>query len=227
MASKSVKKRLANNHIEAVINSGDPSGIVKGVGKSLVNDLALDGGKDFLSFLGLDLSSSEDKKKEKSKKQEAGYKDQASIDIVNFKSQRIEEKATITEQRIEAAIDYHRDIVKSTERISKQELSTMNSKIQEILTELRSLIGSSKMLQVEFAEISMEQAPKNLGVYHKNFFDWMLTMIRQAKQKVEDSAAWLSASKGKSNKKGYWGMFKKHGTSFGLSNERAVATQVG
>jgi ElaB/YqjD/DUF883 family membrane-anchored ribosome-binding protein len=227
MTSKSVKKNVIKNGLEAVLDRGDATGIAKGVGKSLVQDLALDGGKDFLSFLGLDTASSSDSGASKSQNTQENYTEHASIDIVNFKQQRVEQKAQRTEQSIEAAIDYHRDVVRSSERISKQELSSMNSQIQEILTELRSLIGSSRELSVEFAEISMEQAPTNLGVYHKNFFDWMLTMIRQAKQKVEDSAAWLGASKGKSGKKGYWGMFKKHGTSFAMSNERNVATQVG
>ena len=73
----------------------------------------------------------------------------------------------------------------------------------------------------------MEQTTENTGTYHQNFFEWMLHMIRQAKEKVEDSEAWLNVSKGKGSKKGYWNMFKKHGTSFALSSEQSVATQVG
>ena len=46
-------------------------------------------------------------------------------------------------------------------------------------------------------------------------------------KKVEDSGAWLGKVQGKGAKKGYWGMFKQHGTTFGLSGERSVATQVG
>lgn len=228
MTSKSAKKSIVKNGLETVLDRGDATGIARGVGKSLVQDLALDGGKDFLSFLGLDLSTGKDQTTSKSKNtHEELSAEHGSIDIVNFKQQRIEQKAERTMLNVEAAIDYHRDIVRTSEKVSKQELSAMNNQIQEILSELRSLIGSSRELSVEFAEISMEQAPTNLGVYHKNFFEWMLTMIRQAKQKVEDSAAWLGASKGKAGKKGYWGMFKKHGTSFAMSNERNVATQVG
>jgi hypothetical protein len=55
----------------------------------------------------------------------------------------------------------------------------------------------------------------------------MLTVIRGARMKVEDSGAWLSTMQGKKGKKNYWAMFKKHGTSFGMSNERQVATQTG
>ena len=60
-----------------------------------------------------------------------------------------------------------------------------------------------------------------------NFFEWMLAVIRAAREKVEDSNAWLGTVKGKGAQRNYWNMFKKHGTTFGLSGERAVATQVG
>jgi hypothetical protein len=55
----------------------------------------------------------------------------------------------------------------------------------------------------------------------------MLTVIRSARQKVEDSQSWMGAVKGKGAKRDYWGMFKKHGTTFGQSGERSVATSVG
>ena len=223
MASKVSKKRVIRNSLEAVTNIGDSTGIVKGVGKSLVEDLALDSGKDFLSFLGLDTSSEEDKKHAKSSQQESKQSEShASVDIVNFQT-----KTKKVEQRVEAAIDYHRDIIRSSERFSRIETHTMNNKLEEIKIELKSLISSSKMLQMEFAQITVEQAPTEVGVYHTQFFEWMLNMIKAARERVETSEAWMSAQKNKAGKKGYWGMFKKHGTSFAMSNERGVATQVG
>jgi hypothetical protein len=83
------------------------------------------------------------------------------------------------------------------------------------------------VLQIEFKEVAIEQRIVNPGKYHTSFFEWVLSAIRIARMKVEDSGAWLSASKGKKAKKDYWQMFKKHGTTFGLSNERVVATQTG
>lgn len=128
----------------------------------------------------------------------------------------------------EAAINYGSDVLQHAERATHQEAREISQKLQEIMNELRRLVSTSKVLEMEFADVSVEQAPTQAGEYHLNFFDWLLLTIRAARQKVEDSGAWLATAKNKGGKKGgYWGMFKKHGTTFGLSNERSVATQTG
>ncbi len=130
----------------------------------------------------------------------------------------------------EAAMDYHgkfrNEIVHSRERASKSEMNQMRQNIEQIKKELSKLIESSHILKLEFAEVSVEQTV-TVGAYQLNFFEWMLAVIRSAREKVEDSNAWLGTVKGKGAKKDYWGMFKKHGTTFGLSGERSVATSVG
>jgi hypothetical protein len=131
-------------------------------------------------------------------------------------------------QRAEAAIDHHGDFIKSSERALHAENREIKQRLDQIIDELKRLVSTSKVLQMEFAGVSVDQAPQQVGEYHVNFFDWLLLTIRAARQKVEDSGAWLASAKSKGGKKGgYWGMFKKHGTSFGLSNERSVATQTG
>ena len=92
--------------------------------------------------------------------------------------------------------------------------------------ELQKLVASSSMLQVEFSQVSMSQAPKDPGKYHVNFFQWVLTVIRQARMKVEDAGAWQAAIKGK-RKNGFWQRAKKEGTTFLLHHDRNVATQAG
>lgn len=227
MASKVSKKGVVKNYLESVTNIGDPTGIAKDVGKSLVNDLALDGGKDFLSYLGLDLSTGDNKNSDKHAEQTPKDDANGSVDIVNFKTKSLEKKAQKTEARIEAAIDYHRDIVRSSERFSRIETQTIHSKLEQIKTELVSLAKSTKTLQLEVASVTVESTPEKAGIYHTQFFEWMLNMLKAARERVETSEAWMSAAKNKAGKKGYWNMFKKHGTSFAMSNERGVATQVG
>lgn len=144
-------------------------------------------------------------------------------------SAETKKRAEKAPQRIEAAIDHHTDFVRSSERASKQETREIHQRLQEIMAELQKLVNSSKVLQMEFAGVTVDQAPEQAGEYHLNFFDWLLLTIRQAREKVENSGAWLATGKKKNGKKGggYWDMFKKHGTTFGLSNERNVATQTG
>lgn len=223
MGSKITKVRTIKNPLESITDFGDSSGIVKGVGKSLVDDLGKGGVDDFMEMFGLGKSSTSDSHSARETQQsESEHGFLAQGEIVNFKK-----KIERTEKHIEAAIDYHRDIVRSSEQVSTKEMQGFKNQIQQIKAELVSLANSTKVLQMEFAGVSVEQTPENVGVYHTNFFEWMLGMLRAARERVETSEAWMSAQKGKAGKKGYWGMFKKHGTSFGLSNERAVATQVG
>jgi hypothetical protein len=126
------------------------------------------------------------------------------------------------------AINYHSEIAHSSERSSKKENRELQLQIQEIVAELQRLVDSSnKIIQMEFGTVSVSSAPTAVGEYHTNFFSWMLTVIRTARQKVEDSGAWLAIAKGKGNKRGYKQSSKSLGTSFTQSNERNVATQTG
>lgn len=206
---------------------------ISSVGKMLAKsavDEAGETGRTFIEqLLGMDLKKdTTDVKAESAEPAQSGL-----IEIFNF----LKHSDTATSQkanterspraRAEAAIDYHRDIVKNRERASKNETREMQQNIEQIKIELSKLVASSQVLKLEFAEVSVEQSPTEVGNYQLNFYEWMLAVIRSAREKVEDSGAWLGTVKGKGDKRGYWGMFKKHGTTFGLSGERAVATQVG
>lgn len=129
---------------------------------------------------------------------------------------------------IEAAIDYRQEIMHGEKRISREQEQQLAYQIQEIVAELQRLVNSSQALESQFKDVAVIQMPATKpGKYHANFFTWVLNVVRSARIQVEDSAAWLSMFKSKKGQKQYWSMFKKHGTSFGMSNERSVATQVG
>lgn len=128
---------------------------------------------------------------------------------------------------VEPGIDYRGEIVHAEKRASTETNRTIATKIQEILAELKQLMHSSQELKAQFKEIAVEPRIINPGKYHVSFFEWMLLIIKGARMHVEDSNAWLAVFKSKRAKREYWSMFKKHGTTFGLSNERVVATQVG
>lgn len=126
---------------------------------------------------------------------------------------------------IEAAIDYRREILHGKES-SAENTAEIRGKIEEIKMELRGLINTVQM-QVEYGRVIVEQTTEKPGKYHETFFVWLLSFIRTMRAKVEDSGAWLATAKGKKQQKSYWNMFEEHGTSFGMSNERNVATQTG
>ncbi len=87
---------------------------------------------------------------------------------------------------------------------------------------------SEKALTAQITKIKVEQLPKKSGIYHIRFFEWLLGVVKQLRMKVEEGRAWLATFTNRKKKKmGYWNMYKKHGTTFGLSHERTLSTQTG
>lgn len=150
---------------------------------------------------------------------------------ISLNKKKVDQKAEKPQEerrpRIEAAWNYTEEILHAEKRISQTENRELSAKVSEIMIELKKLTSSSKELEITFREVAVEQKPVNPGKYHLNFFEWMLSTIRSARMKIEDSANWASLFASKKGKKEYWSLFKKHGTSFGSSGERAVATQTG
>ena len=100
--------------------------------------------------------------------------------------------------------------------------------LKEITKQVKKLEKSEKKLEGELAKVSVDNAQAKAGIYYIRFFEWLLTVIRQLRIKVEESSSWLSEFNGRGKKKkGYWQQFKKHGTTFGMSNERSLATSAG
>lgn len=213
--AQSKTKRLFNqNPIEAL------RGVREGITDSLVKDVAKGSVTSMWEqlFKGASTENSEQLTGDLSEGQELNL---ASIQQ-NKKSQ---EKAP--NLAIDPGIDYRREILHYEKRVQQENTQELSVKIQEIIIELKQLMNVSQELKVEFKEIASEQKIVNPGKYHVSFFEWVLLLVRQARMKVEDSQAWLAAFKSKKAKKQYWSMFKKHGTTFGLSNERVVSTQTG
>jgi hypothetical protein len=71
------------------------------------------------------------------------------------------------------------------------------------------------------------EMPVSPGIYHVNFFERLRSIIQLLRQQVEDSRTWLLMVTTKRTQKDYWCMYSKHGTTFGLSSERIIATAIG
>ncbi len=124
----------------------------------------------------------------------------------------------------------HENLIFSrTERLEEQNLARETQIIMEKLKEQITLLEKSeKNLVNEVSKVKVEQLPKKSGIYYVRFLEWMLTIVKQLRTKVEDGRAWLATfNQRKKKRMGYWQMYKKHGTTFGLSHERTLATQTG
>jgi hypothetical protein len=102
----------------------------------------------------------------------------------------------------------------------------LKEQIEAVRSELKALASSIKSLNTDIQR-SIAETPVDPGVYHKNFFERLRSILMTLREQVDDSRTWLSLSNTRKQKRGYWGMYKKHGTTFGLSNERTLATQAG
>lgn len=127
--------------------------------------------------------------------------------------------------------------VKSNETLvfsfnSRKEQQEVVKETQIILQKLKEQVilleKSEKSLAVEVSKIKVEQLPQKTGIYYIRFLEWLITVVKQLRMKVEDGRTWLTTFTQRRKKRlGYWQMYKKHGTTFGLSHERTLATQTG
>lgn len=102
----------------------------------------------------------------------------------------------------------------------------LKHQIEAVRQELKALAASLKTLNLEVQK-AVAEIPVAPGVYHLNFFEHLRSILRVLREQIDDSRTWLALHTARKQKKNYWGMFKKHGTSFGLSSERTLATQAG
>lgn len=98
--------------------------------------------------------------------------------------------------------------------------------IEAIRQELKELAKSLKGLHQEVTN-AVASEPVDPGIYHVNFYEQLRSFLAVLRQQIEDSRNWLAAFNTRKKKMGYWGMYKKHGTTFGLSSERSLATSAG
>lgn len=108
-----------------------------------------------------------------------------------------------------------------------REQSAIKEQIRSIQEELRSLAKSSGQLSQEI-ETATFQAAVNPGLYHKNFFSHLKSILTTLRKQVADSRNWLAEFNGRSAKQGhYWGQVSKSGTKYMLSSERYMVMSTG
>lgn len=215
------KQYIDKNPIEAVLGIG--AGVAKSVGNDVVKGVSSDFWNQFLGFGGAE----EKRAPQTTLGGDLEEGQEMTLGGIKDNKKDIEKNPSL---HIEPAIDYRREILHAETKVAQENTQEISRKIQEIIAELKQLTATSKELQIEFKEVAVEQRISRPGKYHVNFFEWVLSTIRLARMKVEDSSMWLTQTAKKHSKKGYyWTMSdeRKGGTSFSLSSERVVATQTG
>lgn len=128
-------------------------------------------------------------------------------------------------------MEYFRSIQQQeTIRAQKEQIET-REQVEMLQNEIKKLIKASKEMEAAFKQVShqvtVEQAPSEIGRYHVSFLEWVLIVVRNARMRIEEGQSWLAMFASKKAQKQYWNQFKSKGTSFSLSSERTTATQTG
>jgi hypothetical protein len=79
----------------------------------------------------------------------------------------------------------------------------------------------------EQVEVATMQAPANPGVYHVIFFEKLLEFVKSFRKKIENASLWLHSSNKRAEKKNYWTMYKKKGSSFLLAPDHYLQRSAG
>lgn len=108
----------------------------------------------------------------------------------------------------------------------RREEVNLKQQIDAVRQELKAIAQSLKSLQQEVQK-AVDDVPVEPGIYHLNFMARLRSVLLILREQIEDSRSWLALFTSRKKQKNYWGMVKKHGTKFGLSSERTMATQAG
>ena len=124
-------------------------------------------------------------------------------------------------KKFENRLSQERTFFIQAEAQVKQQIATIQEDIKQMAKSLGDL---GKEVQIA----TMQQIV-NPGVYHRNFFETLRTLIRSLRTKVAESKNWLAANNARAKqKKGtYWSQAKQSGTKFTLSSERYMVTSTG
>jgi hypothetical protein len=146
----------------------------------------------------------------------------------NPQATKIQELLRRREERVRHQERTRFETIRREEKIifSRQQ-EQVKLQIETLQTQIKQLAKEHTGLLKEVEKASF-QAVVNPGVYHQNFFERLLQLIKLAQKKISESRTWLHLHNHRAKKRAYyWQNVKKSGTKFMLSQERTVSTQSG
>lgn len=146
---------------------------------------------------------------------------------VNDQINKIEQKDSAVDgklRQLQSVQRNEKEVFNSKQRVLESQISKL---MQELQVEVVKLQQQTSQLSTDVKKVTVETRPSNAGLYHLNFFDQILLMLREIRKSVSESRMWLNMWTKKKKQKGYWSMFKKHGQNFAMSDERAIASANG
>ncbi len=129
-------------------------------------------------------------------------------------------------KKLRAQIALERNLVAEESRVSTEKMNELRVQLQVITAEIAKLAASAGNLATQ-TEIAAIQVPENPGVYHIIFFEKILEFLKDFRKKIDQAAVWLESANKRAQKKNYWAMYKKKGSSFLLSPDHYLSRSAG
>lgn len=128
--------------------------------------------------------------------------------------------------KLKRLISLERKLAEEEKEISAQKTNQLRVQLQALMQELLTLAGSTQGLGEE-VEVAAMQAPAQPGIYHLIFFEKLLDFVRSFRKKIDNASVWLHSSNKRAEKKNFWAMYKKKGSSFLLSPDHYLQRSAG
>ena len=129
-------------------------------------------------------------------------------------------------KKLRAQISLERNMSSDEKRLSQEKMQELRVQLQAITVEIGKVAASTGNLATQ-TEIAMIEVPVNPGVYHVIFFEKVLEFLQSFRQKIDQASVWLQNSNKRAEKKNYWSMYKKKGSSFLLSPDHYLSRSAG
>ena len=115
--------------------------------------------------------------------------------------------------------------------LEKREQHRLSSEISQLMdsvkTEIEMLKMEDKSLVNDISKLSINEMPKNPGIYHLRFLEFIIRLLRTIRQKISEGRLWLQTTSSKRMQKKFRHLAKTKGTKFSMSNELTQANTPG
>lgn len=129
-------------------------------------------------------------------------------------------------KKLRAQISLERNLSSDERRLSQEKMQELRIQLQAITVEIGKLAASTGNLATQ-TEIAMIEVPVNPGIYHVIFFEKVLEFLMSFRKKIDQASVWLGSTNKRADKKNYWSMYKKKGSSFLLSPDHYLSRSAG
>ncbi len=136
-----------------------------------------------------------------------------SLEFTDLLSGKHEENLKLKNQ-----IAFERRLMVEEKEVSQKRTNELKVQLQALMQEVQYLAKTTQSLGEE-VEVAAMQAPAQPGVYHLIFFEKIIEFIRNFRKNIDSASTWLQSSNKRAEKKNFWVMYKKKGSSFLLSGE--------